>query len=526
MECVLQHFSRSRIVRRCSVRIDDVIREAAEATPNNLALVTDQGAVSFGELLARVETLGIAVERVTEPGDRVAILAENRAEYVEVYYAVPAARRILVPLNHRLHASEWTDLLHRSGARMLIAEPELLARLNDGESLPSSVSTLVTLPAQKGTSARWCDPQPTGSIQRNAGSAPALGDRDVAWLLGTSGTTGSSKLAMLTHSSLLAAVEIALVARPVGDNDVLLTPFPLCHVAGYNVIVMHRRGRPVILMQRFDPVELARLVKKHQVTMLSLAPTMIGMLLDSPDVKDADLGSVRMLGYGASPISGPVLKRVVTRWDWDCSQGYGMTELSGNAVFLGPREHRSAAEGDVRLLNAAGLPAPGVELRLSPDNSEILVRSPQVMPGYWEDEEASSVALQDGWLHTGDIGRIDADGLLTIVDRAKDVIVTGGENVASREVEEILLLHPAVHDVAVVGLPNDKWGEIVCAVVVIVDGSDLDEVDLGSEIVAVAREHLAGFKVPREVVFVTELPRNAAGKVLKKNLRNQLAEHD
>jgi acyl-CoA synthetase (AMP-forming)/AMP-acid ligase II len=335
-------------------------------------------------------------------------------------------------------------------------------------------------------------------------------------LIGTSGTTGDPKLAMLTDASLVAAVDATLGARPVGPDDVLLTPFPLCHVAGYNVLVLHRRARPIVLQPTFDAPGLARLVRDHRVTMLSLAPTMIAMLLDHPDVDDADLATVRALGYGASPIPGPVLRRVVERWDWDCSQGFGMTELSGNAIFLGPDEHRAAVRGDARLLVAAGRPAPGVEVRLGAAD-ELLIRAPQVMRGYWDDPEATATAIDPGgWLHTGDVARIDPDGVVTIVDRTKDIIVSGGENVASREVEEVLHAHPDVRDVAVVGVPDDRWGEVVTAVVVTrapVAAGDL---------VAHCRAQLAGFKTPRRIEFVDDLPRTASGKVLKHRLREQL----
>jgi acyl-CoA synthetase (AMP-forming)/AMP-acid ligase II len=255
------------------------------------------------------------------------------------------------------------------------------------------------------------------------------------------------------------------------------------------------------------------------VSLLSLAPTMIAMLLDDPRVDDDVMRSVRAIGYGASAMPAPVLQAAVERWDCDLSQGYGMTELSGNAVFLGPDEHRRAAAGDERLLRAAGYPAPGVELALAPKTDEILVRAPQVMLGYWQDVDATAAALGGEWLHTGDVGRIDDDGLLTVVDRLKDVIVSGGENVASREVEAVLHSHPDVADVAVVGIPDARWGERVAAVVVRRNGADVTAEDL----VALARAHLAGFKVPRVVDFVATLPRNAAGKVLKQQLRDGLA---
>jgi len=211
-----------------------------------------------------------------------------------------------------------------------------------------------------------------------------------------------------------------------------------------------------------------------------------------------------------------VLRRVVERWDWDCSQGFGMTELSGNAIFLGPDEHRAAARGDERLLVSAGRAAPGVEVRLG-DRDELLVRAPQVMRGYWEDPDATAAAIDaEGWLHTGDVARLDDDGIVTIVDRTKDIIVSGGENVASREVEEVLHGHPAVRDVAVIGLPDERWGEVVTAVVVRRRDVAADE------LIAHCRTQLAGFKSPKRIEFVDDLPRTASGKVRKHELRTDL----
>jgi acyl-CoA synthetase (AMP-forming)/AMP-acid ligase II len=475
--------------------LHDLLADAAARAPGTPAVVTPSASVTFAELLARVDARAAQVASCTDPGDRVAVLAENCVEYVELYYAVPHAGRVLVPLNHRLHPAEWSRTLTRAGAWVLFASPSLAARAE-----PDPDVACVDLA-----------PPPPAPF-----AAPVRDERDVAWLIGTSGTTGDPKLAMLTDASLIAAVDATLGARPVGRDDVLLTPFPLCHVAGYNVFVLHRRARPVVLQPTFTVAGLVDLVREHGVTMLSLAPTMIAMLLDDPGVADADLATVRALGYGASPIPGPVLRRVVERWDWDCSQGFGMTELSGNAIFLGPDEHRAAARGDARLLVAAGRPAPGVEVRLG-DRAELLVRAPQVMRGYWEDPAATRDAIDDdGWLHTGDVARIDTDGLVTIVDRTKDIIVSGGENVASREVEEVLHAHPAVRDAAVVGVPDERWGEVVTAVVVVRSSIVADE------LVAHCRAQLAGFKSPRRVHFVDELPRTASGKVRKHELRARL----
>ncbi|HEY7439141.1 MAG TPA: AMP-binding protein [Acidimicrobiia bacterium] len=490
--------------------LDEPLMRAAASSPDALALADETRSWTFAQLGARTDALARGIAGVSEPGDRIAVLAQNRGEYVECYYGIPRAGRVLVPLHPRLHEQEWRSILLRSGAAAIVGEHALLERLGD-TGLP-----VFDLDGEAGA--------PYESLITDQGeTGPPLGrnDENVAFLIGTSGTTGAPKLAMLTHSSFAAAVDATLAARPVADDDVLLTPFPLCHVAGYNVFVYHVRARPIVLMRQFDPLGLVQLVVRYGVTALSLAPTMIAMLLDA-DVDHDALARIRSIGYGASPIPATVLRSGVARWACDFSQGYGMTELSGNAVFLGPDEHRAAAAGDERLLRAAGYPAHGVELRIAEDDGEVLVRAPQVMAGYWDEPQASGATLHEGWLHTGDVGKLDDDGLLTLIDRTKDVIVTGGENVASREVEDVLHEHEAVRDVAVVGVPDGTWGERVTAVVVPWPGKHVTADDL----VELARSQLAGFKAPREVVFVDELPRNATGKVLKQALRERLAHRE
>jgi acyl-CoA synthetase (AMP-forming)/AMP-acid ligase II len=247
---------------------------------------------------------------------------------------------------------------------------------------------------------------------------------------------------------------------------------------------------------------------------------MLASLLDHLDEHPEQLrllGSLRSIAYGASPMSATLLRRTHDLLGVDFAQGYGMTELAGNAVFLDAEAHRSGLLGDEQLLRSAGKPAPGVELRLS-ESGEIMVRGEQVMLGYWNDPDATASALADGWLSTGDIGRIDDRGFLSVVDRSKDIIITGGENVSSREVEDVLIAAPGVVRVAVVGAPDPHWGEMVCAFVV---AADHDRFDVDA-LVAHGRTQLAGFKIPKRVILIDELPVNASGKVLKNELRGRL----
>jgi acyl-CoA synthetase (AMP-forming)/AMP-acid ligase II len=353
-----------------------------------------------------------------------------------------------------------------------------------------------------------------------------------AWLLFTSGTTAAPKGALLTNASILAAVQASAGARPVESDDVYVFPFPLFQVAGYNVVHRHAHGRPVVLMTGFGAAHFCDIVEREQVTSTSLAATMLASLVELLDAEPDRLGqltSLRSIAYGAAPMPTPLLRKADELLGVDFAQGYGMTELSGNAVFLNADAHRRGLAGEADLLEAAGQPAPGVELRLVDDAGddvadgdvgEIVVRAAQTMLGYLDDPAATAAAFRNGWLHTGDMGQM-IDGWLHVVDRKKDIIITGGENVSSLEVEAAVLGHPGVARVAVVGVPDPKWVENVCAVVVATPGSEIEP----SEIVATVRLKLAGFKVPRHVVFVDELPVTGSGKVIKADLRQWLSEN-
>jgi acyl-CoA synthetase (AMP-forming)/AMP-acid ligase II len=353
-------------------------------------------------------------------------------------------------------------------------------------------------------------------------------------LIYTSGTTGSPKGAMLTHENFGAAIAASQYGRPVAADDVFLYPFPLCHVAGYNVLRLHAAGRPVVVMDRFEAAAFVDDVERHVVTSVTVTATMMSSLLDHLDGHPQErtrLRSLRQVAYGAAPMPPSLLRRAIDALAVDFTQGYGMTELSGNATFLGPDAHRQALAGAEHLLAAAGRPAPNVEVRVADDTGrdvapgatgEIVVRGDQVMAGYWRDEEATQRAFTEGWFRTGDIGRFDAEGWLYVVDRKKDIIVTGAENVSSREVEDaILAVCPEIRETAVIGVPDPHWGENVCAVVVLHPHSTIEPGELADRV----RQRLAGFKVPRHVVTVDELPRNATGKVLKEQLRMWVTDH-
>ncbi|GCD98150.1 class I adenylate-forming enzyme family protein [Embleya hyalina] len=474
---------------------------------------------TFAELAARSRALATTVAKRTSPGARVGILAHNRAEYVAAYYGVPWAGRVLVPLNPRLHPREWADQLARSGAELLLGDADLLGTLAwpGGPSL--ELGAAVT---GEHTDAGWSAADPGADTAFD----PATDESALTWLLFTSGTTGPPKGVRLTHRSLTAAMRASLACRPVDPDTVVLTPFPLAHVAGYQVSAHHLARRPVVVLRRYLPAELASVVREFGVTSLSLAPTMIDALLDHVREGDGLRERVRSISYGASPITPELIRRVDGLLGCGLGQGYGMTELSGNAVFLNAADHRDAATDRPHLYSAAGRPGPGVEIRIVDDAGqplptgaagEISVRSEQVADGYWQVDTGEFAA---GWFRTGDLGRLDAEGYLYVLDRKKDVIITGGENVSAREVEAVLREHPGVREVAVVGEPDTRWGERVVAVVVPTAGHTLDP----DELVTLCRAHLAGFKVPRRVVFTDALPVTGTGKISKPALRERVVE--
>ncbi len=506
--------------------LHQLIDSVAASDPERTALFYRDEDISFAELSDRSRGAARVIATITEPGDRVAIIGENHPSWVECYYGVPESGRILVFLNHRLAPAELASILRRSGSSVLIGPGVELDRLSPLAPEFPDVHTRIGLE-------QWASLVSAGATVEEGPVVSVTGDAP-AWLIYTSGTTGSPKGAILTHDNFGAAIAASRYGRPIAADDVFLYPFPLCHVSGYNVLRLHAAGRPVVLMDRFEAAAFVDSVERHRVTSVTVTATMMSSLLDHLDGHPADrdrLRSLRQVAYGAAPMPPSLLRRAIEVLGVDFAQGYGMTELSGNATFLGPDAHRRALDGAEHLLAAAGRPASNVEVRVVDDTAhevapgvtgEIVVCGDQVTAGYWMDEEATRAAFTDGWFHTGDLGRFDADGWLYVVDRKKDVIVTGAENVSSREVEEaILATCPEVREAAVVGVSDPHWGENVCAVIVLRAGKAVEPGELTDRV----RRRLAGFKVPRHVVAVDELPRNTTGKVLKRQLRQWLAEH-
>ncbi|MGW0178403.1 long-chain-fatty-acid--CoA ligase [Nocardia sp. NPDC003345] len=504
--------------------IGDIVEYGARKHPDRIALRFEDEVIGYAQLRDRGRRLANALLEVAEPGDRVAILAGNCTEYFDCYYGVPMAGMALTILNFRLHPEQIVALIEHSGARVLVVAQEYAAVIADIRDRIPTVTTVVTLGSAPGT-VGWDE-----FTAAAPATVPAVRPEpdDMAWLVYTSGTTGTPKGVMLSHRNLLTGITSSALQWELPEDTVFLFCFPLCHVGGYVTLLNHLVGATVGFLRAYDNATFLRLVDEWQVTQSGLAPTMINFLLQDPELDRHSLDTLRAVGYGSSAIPAAVLREGLKRFGCDFYQGMGMTELAGNVLHLDSAAHRRAADGEAGLLASAGKPMRLSDIRVVDDDftdvaageiGEMVVRGDQVTVGYWNDPEATAAAFHNGWFRTGDLVRQDAEGFVYIVDRKKDLIISGGENIASLTVEQALYRHPGVAEAAAIGVADPTWGEVVCAVVVPREESMLTAAD----IVATCREHLGGFQVPRRVEFVDALPKNVTGKILKRELRDRFA---
>jgi acyl-CoA synthetase (AMP-forming)/AMP-acid ligase II len=492
-----------------------------------VAIVSGDRTITFGELRDRMFRVANAMLGLASPGDRVAILAENLPEYVECYYGVPSAGMALNFLNYRLHPKEWAWILNNAEARVLVVQEKYLDQI-EGElgDIPSIEHVVVI-----GGDGRGGYPSYNDLLGSAAAVEPdvEVDEDETAWLLYTSGTTGFPKGAMLTHRNLAVAVLESVIEYEPQPDERTLVAFPLCHVSGYTVPVTHMRGGQIVLTPMFEPELWMRLVDEHSITGTALAPTMFNFILQHPKVNEYKLTSLRAIGYGAAAMPVEVLRAAIARFGPIVYSGFGMTELGGNVLKFPKADHVRAVNGEEHLLASCGTPMCLADVRVVDEQGhecppdvvgEIVIKGEQVLKGYFRNEEGTRKAFEGGWFHTGDMARRDDEGFFYIVDRMKDMIISGGENVYSREVEEVLYAHPAVSEAAVIGLPDPTWGESVTAVIVLRDGMTATE----AEIISTARNRLAGFKKPKRVIFLDELPKTVSGKIIKRDLRERFTE--
>jgi fatty-acyl-CoA synthase len=476
---------------------------------------------TYADLDARVDALAsqlLAAE--VAPGDRVAFVDLNHRQFLVALFATARVRAVFVPLNFRLTSSELAYALADSGPRVVIAGTAHRALIDDvRDQIPAK-----TFLAVEGDEppAGWVRIDDTPAAE--AVSVPAADGDDIALIMYTSGTTGRPKGACLTHANLWWNNVNAMHNFDVLADDVTVTVMPLFHIGGLNVLTLPtlQKGGHVILHRQFDAAAVLGAIAEHRVTTMMGVPAIYQAISDLPAFADADLSSFRMVISGAAPCPLGLLDRYAER-GIDMQQGYGMTETSPMVTFLAPEFARAKA-------GSAGTPALYVDLGLlggdgsvieeAGQKGEIVTRGPNVMLGYWNrPDETAEVLDEDGWLRTGDVAYRDEDGFYFICDRIKDMIITGGENVYPAEVENVLAAHPAIAEVAVIGVPHEQWGETVVAVAALRSGHELDIATLREW----ATASLARYKLPTRLEIVPALPRNATGKVLKFQLRDKLS---
>jgi acyl-CoA synthetase (AMP-forming)/AMP-acid ligase II len=458
--------------------------------------------------------------------DRVSMLAMNCAEYLEVYGACEVAPFILAPINFRLAAAEIEFILRDSAPRVLLFEQQYAPMLQALRPRLPGIQHYITIgdPDRSGPPAhRYEELLMSGQPQ-----GPPLRPRPehIHSITYTSGTTGKPKGAVLTHQAVLALFSAWSSELGADLGHKILLSMPYFHIGARSQGgAMTYRGGTLVVHRTFDAREIVRTVDRERITQLHLAPTLMQAVLDLPDIEQFDLSSLLTINYAAAPMPLATLKRAMRRFGPILINGYGQTEGAGTAL----RKHYHRPEGtpkDLERLTSVGQPVLDTRVRIVDDHGqdvplgcvgELCLQSPQNMSGYWNDSAATIEALRDGWLHTGDLARQDEDGFIYLVDRKKDMIVSGGENVYSREVEEALMAHADVADAAVIGVPDDKWGEAVKAVVVRKAGAPCT----GAELLAHCRTLIAGYKCPKSVEFVAELPRLPSGKVSKVLLRER-----
>jgi fatty-acyl-CoA synthase len=500
---------------RVPLTVSDFLDRAETVLADSVAVVDEPAqpadpvaTTTYRELAGRVRAWQAGLDALgVGEGERVAVVSHNSARLMELLHAAPASGRICVPVNFRLSAAEIGYIVEHSGASALFVDPELDESLKE----VTAAHRFVLGPETEQLMRFDTEPRPWSSPDEDA----------TATINYTSGTTARPKGVQLTHRNIwVNAVTFAMHTR-AWERDVYMHTLPMFHCNGWGMPYgLTGVGARHIVLRKVDGAEILRRVDEHGVTLMCGAPAVWNAVLDAAQTWTGEIpgrDKVRIVCAGAPPPTRTIA-RVQDELGWEFLQIYGLTETSPLLTVNRRRveEDELPAEEGAKRLSRAGMPAIGCRLRIS-DTGEVLARSNVIMEGYWQQPDATEAALEDGWFHTGDGGVLDDEGYLTIQDRKKDVIITGGENVSSIEVEDTLFSHPAVSEVAVIGVPDDRWGETIKALVVLADGQTVTEAAL----IAHCKTRLAGYKAPTSIEFRDAIPRTATGKVQKFKLREQ-----
>ncbi len=506
------------------------LQRALRMFPKNIAALCGPIEYTYEAFYERVCRLANGfLDLGLEKGDRVAVLMLNCHRFLELYYATAQAGLIIVPLNIRWGVKEFSYALQDCAPKAFVLDATVAQHLTPYLEQLKLLGIRHFVYASEGSA-------PTGMIAyeallKESSSEPpniSISEDDLAGLFYTSGTTGNPKGVMLTHKNLVTNAYHAQIAIQFYTDSIYLHAAPMFHLAdGAGSFTVTWNGGAHAFIPRFDPEAVLNIIEQRRVTTTVLIPTMINLLLNHPGLEKRDLKSLSQILYGASPMPVDRLKRAMQVFGCSFQQGYGMTEASPLVTVLSAEDHKRAlAEHKEHLLASAGKPILGVEVRIVDDQDrdvkvgevgEVIVRGPNIMKGYWNQPQETQKALRGGWYHSKDMAKADDEGYIYIVDRKDDMIITGGENVYSTEVESVLYEHPAVLEAAVVGVPDEKWISAIKAVVVLREGHSVTERDL----IDFCRAHLSAYKVPKSVEFVKELPKGGTGKILKHELRQR-----
>ncbi|QXQ07460.1 long-chain-fatty-acid--CoA ligase [Sphingosinicellaceae bacterium] len=506
------------IARARSQSLSAMLLRAAQRHGDNIAIICGDVTWSYAEFHREVERLAAGLYHLgLTPGDRIAILARNSHAFIALRFAIARADAVLVPINFMLNTDDVRYILDHSGARILFADAHTIATALSarGEQVEHVFGIDGEFAGPSAGAPSW-----TTLLRDEPLPQEARGGEDLLQIVYTSGTESRPKGAMLSHNSVLWEYQTCIIDCEWTRGTVALHAMPLFHCAQLDCMIgpaLHVGARNVITGSPAAD-NVLHLLSRHRITSFFAPPTVWISLLRAPAIAECDLSALEKGYYGASIMPVEVLREMRERLPqlrlWNL---YGQTEIAPVATILFPEEHALR-------LGSAGRPALHVETQIVDDAmnrvapgeiGEIVHRSPQLLSGYWNDPERTAEAFAGGWFHSGDLGTVDNEGYITVVDRKKDMIKSGGENVASREVEEVLYRHAAISEVAVIGLPDPKWIEAVTAIIVLRDGQQITT----GEVLDHCSTHLSSFKVPKRVVFLDNLPRNASGKILKRDLR-------
>jgi long-chain acyl-CoA synthetase len=503
--------------------VGDILTRAARLFPSKQALAFGTVRLSYREFDEAANRLANGLTgRGVASGDRVAILAQNCHQYEIAEFGILKAGAAVVPINFRLNAGEIRSILNHAGVRAVIATDDYLDLLQSERGELETVKDWISL-----TPGTRRDPGFDRIMGEASANPPSVRPPEdgVAFIFYTSGTTGRPKGATITHRNLTASAMIGALELRVSSDEVALFSIPLFHGGGGSAPFGFFLMGATVVVAQWDPDRIAAIIERERVRTAVFVPAMILTLLDSSAWRRSDLSSLKRIADGAAPMPTAPLRRAIGEWGIDFYNVYGLAETALYLSVLHPEDY--GLEGPAqrqRRLGSVGHEAVGVDIRIVDDagndvpagmTGEVIARGANVTAGYLNAPGETAAAIRDGWFHTGDVAMWDEDRYLFIVDRKKDIIISGGENISSVEVEEVLSRHPAVREAAVIGVPDDHWGEAVKAIVVLRDGMTAEENDL----IEHCRQHLASFKKPRTVEFMGALPRNPAGKVLKNKLR-------